>query len=78
MLAYKIPLIKRSGKVENIIAYCMDNITLELPHIDMVVILSLFWGVPKQQDVLRPSGYGNPFSPSSQGRHIPHDCASVC
>ena len=48
---FEIPLIKRSGEFENVIAYLMDDIIAELPHIDAGVVISLFWGVSKLQDI---------------------------
>ena len=58
-MAYKIPLIKRSWEVMNVIAYLMDDITAELPQFDVRVVLynSLFRSRPMLQDVQRPKGY---------------------
>lgn len=56
--AYRILLIRKSGEVNNIIPFAIEEITAELPQVDLGPIITLFRSI-KLQDIKHPSGHVN-------------------
>lgn len=70
MFSYNIPLVKRSREIENIIAYSMDNISAELPDVNMLLFFTP--GSPEAQRFCGSCAW-SPWSPP-----IPSPFDQVC